>query len=308
MDLSVLHPVKSPDRDYRWKDKLNSITGPLGCRFLEWSGWYNQDISQRLLGHYRLYQLFKAKNKVVSQLSLPLAYTMHYRTLHRLKYGLSCITAVLYYIFTLGDRYYPLQVEELNKQLIHHRQSILQEFLTNAEVDFEKALFDAIDQINGSSKDEYSNTIVVQNRLDYKVYNSTCHYFTEYNTAVHPVTNTFNGKPKGVFSKKQILIFFDLLTEIGSLEKIDYTKHNKFEALGEMLQAVTGKSKESWIEELTRFKSKGLYDYRDEGELKQLKIILTNLSEIFRKAGFRKISKYSDSIIFRLDKNSNQQD
>lgn len=63
MNLSVLHPVKSPDRDYSMKDKLNRIISPLGCRFLEWSGWYNQDISQRLLGHYRLYQLFKVNSK-----------------------------------------------------------------------------------------------------------------------------------------------------------------------------------------------------------------------------------------------------
>lgn len=73
MDLSVLHPVKSPARDYTWKDKLNSITSPLGCRFLEWTGWYNQDIAQRLLGHYRLYQLFKAKNKIDTQLSVSFA-------------------------------------------------------------------------------------------------------------------------------------------------------------------------------------------------------------------------------------------
>src|SRR5688500_10915240 len=108
MDLSVLHAVKSPARDYTMKDKLNGITSPLGCRFLEWSGWYNQNISQRLLGHYRLFQLFKAKNKVDTQLSLPLVYITHYRTLHVIKYALSCITSVLYYTFTLGDRYHPL--------------------------------------------------------------------------------------------------------------------------------------------------------------------------------------------------------
>jgi hypothetical protein len=155
MDLSVLHPVKSPDRDYTWKDKLNSITAPLGCRFLEWSGWYSQDISQRLLGHYRLYQLYKAKNKVDSQLSLPLAYISHYRSLQAIKYAFSCITAVLYYIFTFGDRYYPLSVAELNKQLINTQFTILHQFLSNAEVNFEKALQSAIDQLNG-----YDNTVI----------------------------------------------------------------------------------------------------------------------------------------------------
>jgi hypothetical protein len=133
MDLSVFHPVKSLDRDYTWKDKLNSITGTLGCRFLEWSGWYNQDISQRLLGHYRLYQLFKAKSRLDSLLSSPLAYITHYRTLQTIKYAFSCITALLYYIFTLGDRYYPLLVEQLNKQLINRHYTILQDFLIDAD-------------------------------------------------------------------------------------------------------------------------------------------------------------------------------
>ena len=129
MDLSVLHPVKLPDRDYTWKDKLNSITGPLACRFLEWTGWYNQDVYQRLLGHYRLYQLFKAKNNVNNQICPTLAYISRYRVLHLLKYWLSCLTAIIYYVGTLGSRYYALQVEGINKLLINDRYQVLQEFL-----------------------------------------------------------------------------------------------------------------------------------------------------------------------------------
>jgi hypothetical protein len=37
-------------------------------------------------------------------------------------------------------------VEELNKQLINLRYAILLEFLSNAELNFEEALFNAIDQ------------------------------------------------------------------------------------------------------------------------------------------------------------------
>lgn len=304
MDLSVLHYVKSPDRDYTWKDKLNSISCPLGCNFLEWSGWYSQDISQRLLGHYQLYQVFKTKHKVNSQLSLPLAYIVHYRILHVIKYGLSCITGVLYRAFTLGGRYYPLPVEELNKQLINHQYTILQEFLTDAEADFEKALHYAVNQINGSGNKVLPEITFVQNRLENNVYNNSSHYFTEYNTTVHSGTNGIKGKEKGVLSKKQILIFFDLLAETGNLEKVDYTKPNKFEAVAEMLQAVTGKSKDSWLEELKNYKNKGLYDYRDEGELRQLIKTLTNLSDTFRKSGLRKISKAADSKIIKIEKMS----
>jgi len=301
MDLSVLHAVKTADRDYTWKDKLNSITSPPGCRFLEWSGWYNQDISQRLLGHYRLYQLFKTKHKVDSQLSLPLAYIAHYRTFHLIKYGLSCITAVLYYIFTLGGRYFPLPVEQLNKQLINQQYTILQEFLTVAEIDFEKALHNAFDRINGSGNKLAPEITFVQNRLEYKVYNNTCHYFTEYNTTVHSGTNGIKGKEKGVFSKKQILILFSMLADTGSMERIDYSKSNKFEAVAEMLQAINGKSIESWVEELNNYKNKGLYHYRDQGELGQLIITLTNLAETLRKSGFRTLAKVADKKIKELE-------
>jgi hypothetical protein len=301
----VLHAVKSPDRDYTMKDKLNSITNPVGCRFLEWSGWYNQNASQRLLGHYRLFQLFKAKDKVDAQLSLPLAYITHYRILHVIKYALSCITAVLYYIFTLGDRYHPLTIEEFNKQLIITRPSILQEFLTCAEVDFEKALFNAIDQINGAPKEESLQSVVVQNRLDYKVYNNTCHYLTEYNTTLHTNTTVgITGKEKDVFSKRQILIWLDLQADLGKTDRIDYSKQNKFEEVAIMLQAINGKTKQSWKEELDKYKDKGPYYYKGEEELKSLISTITNISQIARKAGQRELAKAADRKIRELEVHS----
>ena len=301
MDLSVLHAVKSPDRDYTMKDKLNSISSPIGCRFLEWSGWYNQNISQRLLGHYRLYQLFKAKSQVDSQLSLPVAYIAHYRTLHIIKYALSCITAVLYYICTLGDRYYPLPVEQLNKQLIYRQFSILQEFLTNAEFDFENALKEAIDQINGTGTKAFPPITIVQNRMEYTVNNNTCYNFTEHNTIIHSSTVGIKGKEKDVFSKKQILIWLDLQADLGKIERIDFTKPNKFEAIAGLLQAINGKTKDSWVEELDKYKTKGLYHYSGQGELKQLINTITNISETARKAGYRELSKAADRKIRELE-------
>lgn len=301
MDMSMLHYVKSPDRDYTWKDKLNSITSPLVCRFLEWSGWYNQDISQRLLGHYRLYQVFKGKHKVNSPLSLQLAYIAHYRTLHVIKYLLSYATAAVYSFFTFGTRYYPLPVEELNKKLINLQYTVLQEFLTDAEVDFEKALHYAIDQINGSGNKVLPELTLVQNRLEYKVYNNTYHYFTEHNTIIHSGNGGIKGKEKDVFSKKQILIWLDLLADLGIRDRIDFTKHNRFEAVATILQAINGKSKESWVEELEKYKVKGLYHYRDQGELKHLISTITNISETARKAGYRELAKAADKKIRELE-------
>ncbi|AEW02219.1 hypothetical protein A4D02_34655 [Niastella koreensis] len=301
MNLSVLHAVKSPDRDYTMKDKLNGITSSLGCRFLEWSGWYNQNISQRLLGHYRLYQLFKVISQVDPQLSLPVAYLAHYRTLHAIKYTFSLITAVLYYIFTLGDRYYPLLVEQLNKELIIRHYTILQDFLIDAEIDFGKALHNAIDQFNGSGKLVVPEITVVQNRLEQKVYNNTCHYFTEYNGTVLSGTNELKGKQAGVLSKKQILILFDLLADKGNIERIDYTLPNKFEAVAELFHALNGKSKSTWEEELKDCKNKGLYYYNDKGELNQLIKDITSLSNKARKAGFRTLATAADKKIKELE-------
>jgi muconolactone delta-isomerase len=287
MNLSVLHVVKSPDRDYTMKDKLNGITGPLGCRFLEWSGWYNQNISQRLLGHYRLYQLFKAKRHVDFQVSLPAAYIAHYRTLHIIKYALSCITAALYYICTLGGRYHPLLIEQLNRQMIFQQFTILQEFLTNADTDFEKALFNAIDQINGNDNQVIPEITLIQNRLEQKVYNNTCHYFTEYNGTTLSSSNQLKGKQPGVLTKRQILILLDLLADKKCIERIDYKKSNKFKDEAELLHALNGKSKSTWEEELKDYNNKGIYHYNGEGELNQLIKDLTSLSNIIRKSAFR---------------------
>ncbi len=66
-------------------------------------------------------------------------------------------------------------------------------------------------------------------------------------------------KVKGVFSKKQMLILFDLLAENGAIEKIDYSKPNRFDSMATMLQAVSGKSKESIMEQLKDTRSNGLY-------------------------------------------------
>ena len=111
--------------------------------------------------------------------------------------------AVLYYIFTLGGRYYPLSVEELNKQLINSQFTVLQEFLTDADVDFEIALHDAIDQVNGANSKIIPEITLVQNRLEQKVYNNTCHYFTEYNGAVLSGTEELKGKQNGVLRKSK---------------------------------------------------------------------------------------------------------
>ncbi len=304
--MSVLHRHPLPDRDYTRKDKLNSLTGHLDCRFLEWTGWYNQDIYQRLLGHYRLYQLFKKESKAGNSLPQPLAYILNYRASHGLKYLLSRITGILYYIGSFGKPYYPLQTEGLNRLLINENTHILQEFLIEADNNFEEALSQAVGQILSPDFGKKSDVLIkqsaliLQTRNEFNSYHTNTHHFNDY-TMVNPVSAGIKGKEKGVFSKKQILILFDLLAETGKLEKIDFTRPNKFDSIADLLCAVTGKSKDSWVEQLKDGRNKGLYEFKNDGERKQLIVILTNLSEIFRKAGFRSISKAADKKLIELE-------
>ncbi|OQP47955.1 hypothetical protein [Niastella populi] len=160
----------------------------------------------------------------------------------------------------------------------------------------------AIDQINGSGTKAFPPITIVQNRMEYTVNNNTCHNFTEHNTIIHSGTVGIKGKEKDVFSKKQILIWLDLQADLSKMERIDFTKPNKFEAIARLLQAINGKSKDSWMEELDKYKTKGLYHYSSQGELRQLINTITNISETARKAGYRELAKAADRKIRELEK------
>jgi len=69
-----------------------------------------------------------------------------------------------------------------------------------------------------------------------------------------------------------------------------------------MLQAVTGKSKDSIMEQLKDTRRDGLYSFQNIGELNQLIVTLTNLSEIFRSAGFRSIANMADKKLRELER------
>ena len=73
-----------------------------------------------------------------------------------------------------------------------------------------------------------------------------------------------------------------------------------------MLQALSGKSKDSIIDQLKQVNNNGVYSYKDVGELNQLLIAITNLAEIFRKAGFRSIANAADKKLRELEKVKNK--
>lgn len=309
MDLSVLHTVKTPDRDYRWKDKLNSTEGHLNCRLLEWTGWYSQDIFQRLLGHYRLYKVFKAETAHLVLSNSYTAYISYYKSGYRFRSLLTSLVGRLYYVATLGEHYAPAIVAGINKQLLTKSSDVLLRFLEMAEVDFTEAIATTIHELQNGGKAQLMPclpTITVNQQFNQtNQFNTANNYSYEYNQ--HVKENSVKGKAKGVFSKKQWLIVLDLLAESKTIEPIDYTKPNRFENVAALLQALSGKSKDSILGELKDVRNEGLYTFQTAGELKQLIATISNIGETFRKAGFRSVAKLADKKIKYLEmiKNDN---
>lgn len=238
---------------------------------------------------------------------MPMAYIIDYRSSHSSKHFVSRIIGAIYYLGSWGKPYKALQTENFNKLLLNDYPDILKRFLANADMNFDAAFLETIKAISTLEfPTRAANPIIqqailmVQHQNEYKSYNNSTHYFNEYNTT--QASAGIKGKEKGVFSKRQILIMFDLLAENYKLEQIDFNKPNRFDAIANLLVAATGKSKESWIGELKDWRGKDLYNYNSDGELGQLIIIITNLSEMFRSAGFRSISKVADKKLIELQK------
>lgn len=326
MDLTLFHPL-NPDgapRNFHIKDKLNGWTKRRSCRFLEWTGWYNYSLAQRLLGHYRLSQHFSARYaKQAWEYSAVQAYLLQYRGTHAVKYSIFRMLGFVYSIGTRKEYYSVAQVAAVNHILVNEGTGILQEFLTAADTDFAAALTKALEKINDPAFFDNTafkavNTSVTQNnqfnRQSNHFYTQTNHFNTQnnqFNNKNEVTLHQFNlqpvikdgakGKEKGVFSKRQMLIFFDLLSVLGRMEKIDFKKTSRYALLATLFHAITGRSKESIIEELYDYRhKKDLYECKGDGEIDQLVIVLTNLAAPFRDAGFEAFAKLVDQKIDAL--------
>jgi hypothetical protein len=204
------------------------------------------------------------------------AYILHYQSSHIVKYFISRVMSIIYCICTLGKHHYLfVEIETFNRSLIDKHARILQTFLEQADHDFTTAFHTAMAKLN-------ERILSV--------------------TDTPAILPTHKGKEKDVFSKKQILILFDLLSSTSKLESIDFSKPAKFEAIAAFLHALTGRSKDSWTEELNDYKTKDLYAFHSPGELQQLINAIINLTEFLRKAGFRSIAALADKKIRELEK------
>jgi hypothetical protein len=330
MNQNHLPPNSDPIRDYRMRDRLNGWTRLLPCRFLEWSSWYNQSVRNRLIGHYRLFNHFKRDFETFHphDLSVAQAYILQYRINYGLKHFVSRATSLLYSTVTLRNFAPAGSYAIINRHLIYERPDILQQFLTAAEFNFDVALDQATINIlsptflnnhtatpantvaiqyndnrtNTQYNDNRSNTQYNDNRISNQ-YNDN-HTDIQFNSQVilqPALREGAQGKEKGVFSKKQLLIFFDLLAETTGIERIDFSKPNKFQGIADLFHAISGKSASSMVEELNDYRNKSLYKCNTPGELDQLIVTLTNLANTFRDAGFRSIAKKADKKIGELE-------
>jgi hypothetical protein len=324
MDLRLFHPKEFPDREFKTMDRFNSWTRLQPCRLLEWTGWYDGSVPFRLLGHYRLFHLYK-KSYHKRSVDIPTVqgYILQRRITYGLKYRFNNFLAFVPKIWGYPDR--TMEIHIINRMLLNERASILQEFLSNAEIDFEAALLRAIEQIHapsflstpGISNINTSNTlsqnILVQVKQDYNTNNYHASWsHNELN--IHPVIKeelpakepsapsgtSIHGKQKDVFSKKQVLILLDLLSQSTKIESFNLQNPNKHEPLALFLHALTGKGIETWLEELKNFRNKGLYDFRDASELEYIVKTMTNLSNTLRTAGLKTLAKQVNNKISEL--------
>jgi len=284
---------------------------------LEWTGWYNQSVPQRLIGHYRLFQLFKKDKYLKYRSNSPYqSYILHYRGTQGVKYAVSKATALLFTFVARGP-YAAIEIESLNSILVNEGAMVLHQFLIDAEGDLEQALVKATREIEspefmcrtgkGFSPAYHSHVQInvnqpINNTLTEYHTHEEFHEHTEVNNIYQSAARGAQGKEKGVFSKKQILILFDLLAEAGKLEKIDYRKPVKFDKVALVLQALTGKGAASFKEELMNYKTKGLYDASTLGELNQVISVLINLAELCRNAGFASIAEQATKKIRELER------
>jgi len=307
VDLTLFHHDDvPPNTNWRGADRLNSWSRPGSCQFLEWMGWYNFDVAHRLLGHYRLFQHFKA-DYAKSRHDLPAtqAYILHYRD-RRVKHFLS--RAMVFLVTIIERKRYPKEAEmiAINRQLVNDSTSVLYDFLTDADIDFTAAFLQAMRRIKDPSffgRPATPPTIhlqVNQKEENYFAYQHNAYSATQINIQ-HAIKAGAQGKDSGIFSKKQVLILFDLLSAFKDFDSIDYTNPTKFEKYAELLHALTGKGKLSIHNELKDYHNHGLYEWHTQGELKQLIITLINLADTFRNAQFRSFTKLLDKKIRELE-------
>jgi len=309
MDERLFHPSKDPNSYYKIMDRRINRTGAF-CYYLEWVGWYDSNLALRFLGHYRLYQLYKARypDNNCAHPSPGHSYIVRYRENRILENTWIQIISFLTPFVQNKDQDHNADVRSINQILLHKHPETLLNFLSEAETDLEKALNTAMTRIGDPEFLSTSTPTRITMQFNQENIHNTYNSKNEFH--IHPVIKdqqqpqTVKGKEEDVFSKKQVLMFFALLAEARIIEPIDWKKPNRFDPIAELMHALTGKPVSSWLEELKNYRTKDLFTTRAKGQLQELKNTLTNLAEKFRAAGFRKFADLADKKIHDLDNHS----
>lgn len=278
MDLRLFHPTDDPKINYKRLDYHNSRTGLFACHLLEHIGWYTFSVKQRLLGHYRLYQVYK-RRRSNSPSAIPSiqGYILQYKASYRIKHFWYLLISRLPSLFAPDP---DMEMHMVNKILINDRALILYEFLANADIDFEKAFNKAVQQIN---EPDFINTAgIIKHQAVIKEPTSA---------------KELTGKGKGVFSKKQVLILFDLLAQTDTLEPFRLDNPDKHQAIAKFLVALTGKGLDTWLETLKDYHANHLYAFHTPAERANLMSILTNIADTAHAAGLRTITEQAEKNI-----------
>lgn len=307
MNLTLFHHQHRPHAYYGIMDRRNSHSGKI-CYYYEAVGWYNHNLAMRLLGHYRLFNLCKARQIFSYKgLSPELGYILHYGENNILSNTwVQLIPPMLRLQRPDDDK----EIKSINQILLTRHSEILRNFLVASQTDFEKALIAAIDQIHNPAF--LSGSPLPNLHLE-------IHQNNQYNTShsknelhIHPTIKEdappqqppkAQGKEEGVFSKRQILIILDLLAKAKLIEPISLNRPNKFPAIAELLHAITGHKESSWKQALDDYRNKDLYAYQSEGGRDELIRILRNIEEKFDEAGITTVSELADQKIRQLSKN-----
>jgi hypothetical protein len=304
MNLNDFHHSDRPDADYEIMDRRNNKTGSI-CYFYELMSWYDSNINMRLLGHYRLFQLCK-NSHAIKKTGLPAesGYILNYRENRILEYSW---VQLIPFRNLLANKSRNLEIKSINRTLLFKRTEILQNFLVAAQSDFDKALLDAARQISHPAFLSDSPLANIHFEIQQNHQHNTTLAKNEFH--VHPVIKEqapapppTKGKEKDIFSKKQILILFDLLAKTRIIEPIDFRNPAKFEAIAHLLRAITGKGDDTWLAELNDYRNKDLYAWHSDGERRELIRILTNLADKLKNAGFKTVGNLADQKIIPLER------
>lgn len=325
MSLRLPTSKKRPTGIVRITNRVQTWGDHLLCTTADWMSLNNLNLRTRFLGHYRLYRHFKRSHTNSKNYLPPVAaYILQYKSGHGIKYGFAKAMSFIVRWGSIGMYHRDVEVEAVNRLLITEKSNILRDFLEAAEDNLEQALQIAIQrvrsheffdsplpapepnspkivliQVNTALKNTNNNSYSYEQHNEYYEYNE----HNEYNNiTVQPgIKEGAAGKEAGVFSKKQILILFDLLSESAGLERIDLSKPNKFEAIASLLHAITGKSAQSFKEEIKDHRTNGLYAFHTAGEKQQLIVTLTNCSQKLHAAGFKSLARAADKKIKDLE-------